>query len=91
MLVSSLRLHVGLPPVPLPAVEAVVAVSTVVSILTVAAAAVPRPRVAAGMAAMFLDLSLRQQAPGLPPAGASLVLVVLAIELPSEIKTKTNE
>lgn len=57
--------------------------ATVVSVLTVAAAAMsmPCPPMAARMVAMFLDLSLCQQACGLPSAGASLVLLVLPIEL----------
>lgn len=57
--------------------------ATVVSVLTVAAAAMsmPCPPMTARMVAMFLDLSLCQQACGLPSAGASLVLLVLPIEL----------
>lgn len=76
-------LHVGLAPVPLPAVIAVLSVATVVSILAAGAAAEPGPRPpgAAVAVAVLPDLSLRQQACGLPPAGASLVLLVLAIEL----------
>lgn len=84
LLVRSICLHVGLKPVPVSAVIAVLmSVSTVVSVLTVATAAVSRacPAMAAGMVAMFLDLSLCQQACGLPSTGASLVLLVLPIEL----------
>ena len=82
LLISGLSLHVGLTPVPLSAVIGVL-MATVVSVLTVATAAVsmPCPPMAAGMVAMFLDLSLCQQACGLPSAGASLVLLVLPIEL----------
>lgn len=64
-------------PVPVPAVVAVL-----VSVVTVADVSVPRPLIAGGVAAVFLDLSLRQQAGGLPPARASVVLLVLPIELP---------
>lgn len=82
LLISGLGLHVGLTPVPLSAVIGVL-MATVVSVLTVAAAAMsmPCPPMAARMVAMFLDLSLCQQACGLPSAGASLVLLVLPIEL----------
>lgn len=82
LLVGSLWLHDGLTSALLPTVIAAL-VSTVVSVLTVTAAAmsVPRPRVAARIVAMFLDLSLRQQASGLPSARTSLVLLVLPIEL----------
>lgn len=64
-------------------IAVLMSVSTVVSVLTVATAAVSRacPAMAAGMVAMFLDLSLCQQACGLPSTGASLVLLVLPIEL----------
>lgn len=73
-----------------PAVMAAL-VSTVVSVLTVTAAAVsvPRPPVAARMVGMFLDLSFRQQARGLPSARTSLVLLVLPIEL-ERISTKNQ-
>lgn len=81
LLISSLFLHVWLTPVPLPAVIAVMSLSTVVSILTMATTAMSHPPMAAVMVAMFLDLSLCQQACGLPSARASLVLLVLPIEL----------
>lgn len=92
-LISSFGLHVGLMPVPLPAeIPVLVSVSIVVSILTVSTAAMsmPMPRlpVAAGLVAMFLDLSLCQETRGLPPAGAPLVLLVLPIEL--SINHETN-
>lgn len=74
------RLHVGLTPVPMSAVVAVL-MPTVVSILTMAAPAMSCLAVAVVMVAMFLDLSLCQQACGLPSARASLVLLVLPIEL----------
>lgn len=82
-LVGLLLLHVRLLPVALPAVVDVMYVSTMVSVLPVAAAAMSHPPVAAVMVAMFLDLSLRQQARGLSSARASLVLLVLPIELTS--------
>lgn len=83
LLVLGLWRQAGLPPVPVPAVVPVlVSMATVVAVLAVAAPAVPRPPVAAGMAAMLLDLSLCQQPRGLPPARAPLVLLVLPIELP---------
>lgn len=82
LLFRSIRLHVGLPSVSLPAVKAVLmSVATVVSILATTAMSMASPRVAAGMVAMFLNLSLGQQARGLPSAGAPLVLLVLPIEL----------
>lgn len=82
LLISSLSFHVRLTPVPLPAVIAVLmSMATVVSILATAAMSMPNPPMAAVMVAMFLDLPLCQQACGLPSAGASLVLLVLPIEL----------
>lgn len=80
ILLVTLCFHVGLTPVPLSAVITVL-MSAVVSILTVATPAMSCPAMAAGMVAMFLDLSLCQQACGLPSARASLVLLVLPIEL----------
>lgn len=62
MLSRSIPLHVGLAPVSVPAVIAMlVSVATVVSVLavTTAAVSVASPPMAVGMA-MFLDLSLGQ-------------------------------
>lgn len=56
-------------------------VATVVSILAAAAVSVAGLPVAPGMVAMFPDLSLGQQARGLPSDGASLIFLVLPIEL----------
>lgn len=89
LLISSLCLHVGLLPVPLSAVIAVLmSVSTVVPILTMAAMSMSCPPMATWRVAMFLDLSLCQQACGLPSAGASLVLLVFPIELSINQETK---
>lgn len=85
LLISSVGLHVGLTPVPLPAVVAVL-MAAVVSILATApmSVSVPCPGMAAVVGPMFLDLPLCQQACGLPSAGASLVFLVLPIELPND-------
>lgn len=72
------RLHVGLPPVPVSAE----AVATLESILAVAAAAMPMFWASQTANAMFFDLSFCQQPCGLPSPRASLMLVVLPIELP---------
>lgn len=79
-----LRLHVGLTPVP------VLAVATVVSVLTIAAAAVACSAVAAGMTPMFLDLPLCQEACGLSSARDALVLLVFPIELPIKQETESS-
>lgn len=83
LLLSSIGLHIGLTPVPLPAVVAVL-MAAVVSVLATAPVSVPCPGVAAVVGPMFLDLPLSQQACGLPSAGASLVFLVLPIELPND-------
>lgn len=54
------------------------------AVLTGAAPAEAGPATAAVMVAMLLDLPLGQQARGLPPAGASLVLLVLPIKLSNQ-------
>ncbi|KAF3834163.1 hypothetical protein F7725_025367, partial [Dissostichus mawsoni] len=79
ILLFALGVHGRLTP-PLPAVIAKL-MSAVISILTVATSAMSCPAVAARVVSMFLDLSLSQQACGLPSPGASLVLLVLPIEL----------
>jgi len=71
LLISSLTFHVGL--ILSPAVMAML-----VGMATVPVSCLP---VAVVMIAMFLDLSLCQQACGLPSARASMVFLVLPIEL----------
>lgn len=83
LLLGSVGLHTGLTPAPLPAVVAVL-MAAVVSVLATAPVSVPCPGVAAVVGPMFLDLPLGQQACGLPSAGASLVFLVLPIELPND-------
>lgn len=83
LLTGRLCRHGGLPPVPLSVLRSVL-VATVVAVLAMAAAtavAMPCLAVAVRVSAMFLNLSLCQQAPGLSPTRTSLLLLVLPIEL----------
>ena len=84
LLISKFCLHVGLAPVLLPAMgAALVPTVAIVGVFLLC------PPMNLRTAAMFLDLSLSQQACGLPSAKTSLVLLVLPIKLLTNPQTNS--
>lgn len=78
----SVLLHAG------PALVPVAAVAAVAAVLAAGGVSGPGLPLAA---VMFLDLPLGQQARGLPPARAALMLLVLAIELSKDQSPVTHQ